>query len=155
MQNCKASDWSDCVVLVGPSMMEEIEDLLSNPMFAKSGEPSLHTSPRRPPLMAHNNPVASRGEVPPEPGETLLDYLKQPPPSPHQSSQGGTANVTAHSSCSPSPMLGMLERDTSPTPFQSQATSINLLDNVLHLQEEMNNAMVHLLTARASIDTSH
>ena len=63
------------------------------------------------------------------------------------------ANITAHYSHSPSPMLGMLERDSSPTPFQSQAKSINLSDDVLHLQEEMNDAMVHLLTARASIDT--
>ena len=46
----------------------------------------------------------------------------------------------------PSPTLGMPERNTSPTPFQSQTNSINLLDNVLHLQEEMNDAMVHLLT---------
>ena len=47
------------------------------------------------------------------------------------------------------------ERDTSPTTFQSQANSINLSDDVLHLQEEMNNAIVHLLTARALIDTCH
>ena len=135
------------------SMMEEIEDLLSSPMFAMPGEPSMHTSPRRPPLMAPNSPAASRREVPPEPGETLLGYLKQPPPSPHESSKVGTANVTAHSSHSPSPMLGIPERDTSPTPIQSQANSIYLLDNVLHLQEEMNDVTVHLLTARALIDT--
>ena len=49
----------------------------------------------------------------------------------------------------------MLERDTSPTPFQSQDNSINLSDDVLYLQEEMNDAMVHLLTARALIDTHH
>ena len=52
-------------------------------------------------------------------------------------------------------MPGMPERDTSPTPFQSQANSINLLDDVLHLQEEMNDAVAHLLTARASTDTCH
>ena len=63
------------------------------------------------------------------------------------------ANVTAPSSHSPSPTPGMPERDTSPTPFDSQANSINLMDDVLHLQEEMNDAMVHLFTARASTDT--
>ena len=57
------------------------------------------------------------------------------------------------SSCSPSPMLGTPERDSSPTPFQSQANSITLPDNVLHLQEEINKAMVHLLTVRALVDT--
>ena len=136
--------------VTGPSMTQEIEDLLSNPMFKMPGKPSMHTSHRRPPLVAPINPVASRGEVPPDPGETLPGYLWQPPPSPHGSSQVGVADVTAHSSCSPMP--GMLERDTRPTPFQSQANSISLWNDVLHLQEEMNDAMVHLLTARASID---
>ena len=136
-------------IVTGPSMMEEIEDLLSNPMFKMLCKPSMHTSPRRPPLMA------SRGEVPTDPGETLPGYLRQLPPSPHESSQAGMANVTAPSSCSSSPTLGMPERDTSPTPFQSQANSINLLDVMLHLQEEMNSAMVHLLTASASTDTCH
>ena len=58
----------------------------------------------------------------------------------------------AHSSHSPTPTPGTPERDSSPTPFQSQVNSITLPDNVLHLQEEMNDAMVHLLTIRASID---
>ena len=44
------------------------------------------------------------------------------------------------------------ERNSSPIPLQLQATSITLLDDVLHLQEEMNNVMVHLLTLRASVD---
>ena len=127
-----------------PSMTEEIEDLLSNPMFAMTGEPSTQTSPRRPPLAVPNNPAASRGEDLPEPGETLPDYLKQPPPSPHGTSQVGMGDITAHSSCSPSPTPGMPERDT-----------INLSDDMLHLQGEMNDATVHLLTAKASIDTCH
>ena len=63
------------------------------------------------------------------------------------------ADVMAHSSHTPSPTLGTPDRDSSPTPFQSQANSITLPDNVLHLQEEMNKAMVHLLTIRASVDT--
>ena len=65
------------------------------------------------------------------------------------------ADITAHSSHPPSTMPGIPESDTSPTPFQSQANSINLSDDVLHLQEEMNDAMVHLLTARASTDACH
>ena len=40
----------------------------------------------------------------------------------------------------------------APTPLQLWANSITLPDNVLHLQEEMNDAMVHLLTLKASID---
>ena len=141
-------------IVTCPSITEEIEDLLSNPMFEMPGEPSTCTSPRRPSLVAPNNPVASRGEVLPDPGKTLPGYLKQPPWSPHESSQAGMANVTAHSSHSPSPTWNMPEWDTSLTPFQSPANSINLSDDVLHLQEEMNNATV-LLTARALIDNHH
>ena len=63
------------------------------------------------------------------------------------------ADVTAHSSHSPSPMLDTPERDISPAPLQLQVNSLMLPDNVLHLQEEMNNAMVHLLTVMASINT--
>ena len=62
------------------------------------------------------------------------------------------ADIMAHSSCSSSPILGTPERDGSPSPFQLQANSTTLPDNVLHLQEEMNDAMVHLLTLKASID---
>ena len=79
--------------------------------------------------------------------------MKQPAPSPHGSSQVDTANITAHSSHSLSHTT--LERDTNPTPFPLLANSINLLDNVLHLQEEMNNVMVYLLSTRAAIDTYH
>ena len=62
------------------------------------------------------------------------------------------ADVMAHSSYSPSPIPDTLERDGSPTPFQFQANSITLPDDVLHLQEEMNDAMVHLLIPKASVD---
>ena len=64
----------------------------------------------------------------------------------------GMANVTAHSSHFPTPMLGTPERNGSPTPFQLQANSITLPYDVLHLQEEINDVMIHLLTIRASID---
>ena len=60
------------------------------------------------------------------------------------------ANIMAHSICSPSPCT--LERATSLTPLVLLANSINLLVDVLHLQEEMNDAMVHLLSARATMD---
>ena len=40
-------------------------------------------------------------------------------------------------------------------PLPSLANCINLLDNVLHLQEEMIDAMVHLLSNRATMDTCH
>ena len=90
---------------------------------------------------------------PPDPGEVLQGYLKQPPPSPHGSSQVDMANIMAHSSHSL--LHGALERDTSPTPLLLLANSVNLSNNELHLQEEVNDAMVHLLSARAMIDMHH
>ena len=63
------------------------------------------------------------------------------------------ADVTAHSSCSSSPTLGTLERNSTPNPPELQTNSSTLPDDVLHLQGEMNNAMVHLLTFRASVDS--
>ena len=71
-------------VVTGPSMTEEIEDLLLNPMFEMPGESSMHNSPRRPPLAVPLDPMASKEENPPDPGEALQGYLKQPPPSPHR-----------------------------------------------------------------------
>ena len=63
-----------CLLVTSPSITEEIEALLSNPMFKMPDEPSTHTSPRRSPLMVPYNPVAHRGEFPPDPGETLPGY---------------------------------------------------------------------------------
>ena len=63
------------------------------------------------------------------------------------------ADITAHSSHSLS--HGTLERDTSPTPLLSLASSINLSVDILHLQEEMNDMMVNLLSARAAMDMCH
>ena len=63
------------------------------------------------------------------------------------------ANITAHSSHSLS--HGTPERDTSLTPLPLLANSINLSVDVLHLQEEMNDVMVHLLSARATMDIHH
>ena len=92
-------------------------------------------------------------EIPSDLGETIPVYLKQLPPSPQELSQARMANIMPHSSHSPTPMPGSPERDSSPTPFQLQVNSITLPDDVLHLQEKMNDAMVHLFTVRASIDT--
>ena len=83
-------------------------------------------------------------------GEALLVHLKQPPPSPHGSSQADMADITAHSSNYLSHNTPV--RDTSPTPLPLPAHSINLLDIVLHLQEEMNEALVHLLSARVTME---
>ena len=138
-------------IATGPSMAEEIEELFSSTMLKMPGQFSAHTSPRRlPPMaLAIQWPV---GGIPSNLGETIIIYLKQPPPSPQGSSQAGMADVMAHSSCSPTPMLGSPERDSSLTPLQLQVNSITLPDDVLHLQGEMNDNMVHLLTVRASID---
>ena len=88
------------------------------------------------------------------PGDHHLWYptLQQPPPSPQESSQVGTIEVTAHSSCSPSPLPATLERNGTPNPLELQANSITLPGDVLYLQDEMNDTMVHLLTFRASVD---
>ena len=122
-------------------------------MFEMPGESSTCHSPRKQPLAYLPNPMASKEENSPNAGEALLSYVKQPPPSPHGSSQVDTTDITAHSSHSLS--HGTPERDSSPTPFPLPANSINLLDNLLHLQEEMNDPMVHLLSARAAIDMHH
>ena len=111
-------------VFTGPSMMEEIEELLLNPMFEMPGESSMCNSPRRPPLTDLPNPMASKEENPHNPGEALLGYLKQPLPSPHKSSQVDMADIMAHSSHSLS--HSTLERDTSPTPFLLWANFILL-----------------------------
>ena len=136
----------------GPSMTEEIEGILSSTMLDTSGQPSVHIFPRRPAPMASNTPVVNKGEVPSNSGEIVPVYPKQLPPSPHRSSQAGMADITAHSSHSPSSIPGTPDRSSSPTPLQLQTNSITLPDNVLHLQEEMNDAIVHLLTLKASVD---
>ena len=100
-----------------------------------------------------DTPAASKEKAPSNLGEIIAVYLKQSPPSPHESLQAGMANVTVHSRCSPSPTLSTPEKNSTRNPRELQTNSITLPDNVLHLQEEMNNAMVHLLTFRASVDT--
>ena len=102
-------------VVTGPSLTEEIADLLSNPMFEMPGESSTHNSPYS---------MAKKEENLPDLGEAPQDYLKQPPSSPHGSSQADMANLMAYSSCSPSP--GTPERGTSLTPLVSLANSIDL-----------------------------
>ena len=48
-----------------------------------------------------NEPVMLQVNLPRDLGEIIPVYLKQPPPSPHESSQVGMANIMAHSSHSP------------------------------------------------------
>ena len=98
------------------------------------------------------------GEIPLKPGKIDPASLKEMPPSPQESSQAGMANDMAHTSCSPSvsPMPGTSEATSVPSASHSwassRANSITLPDEVLHLQEEMNNAMSHLLTTWDSLD---
>ena len=65
-----------------PSMVEEIDELLSSTMLEMPGQPPACTFPRRPPPMAPNKPVANKGEVPSDPGEAIPVYLKELLPSP-------------------------------------------------------------------------
>ena len=102
--------------------------------------------------MAHNTPAASKEKASFDLEGIIPVYPKQSSPSPHESSQVGTANITAYSSHSPSLTLGTPERNSTPNPPELETNSITLPGNVLHLHEEMNNAMVHLLTFRASVD---
>ena len=139
-------------IATGLSMMEELENLLLNPMFAMPWVPSTCTFPRRPPLMAPNNPVASRGEVPPEPGETLqvtwsshlhphmslhrqVWPMSQPivaiPPLPHQVCQRW--------------ILAPLLSNHRPTPSTYQMMCYNSRGN--------EQCYGFLLTTRASLDT--
>ena len=46
-------------VVTGPSIMEEIEEILSNPVFEMPGESSMHNPPRRPPFTDLPDPMAS------------------------------------------------------------------------------------------------
>ena len=63
-------------VVTGHRMMEEIEDLLLNPVFEMQGESSMCNSPRRPPLMVLLDTMVSKEENPPNPGGAFLGYLK-------------------------------------------------------------------------------
>ena len=120
--------------------MEEIADLLLNPMFEIPGESSTCNSPYS--MAKKEGTLQSRKGIPGLPEATTS--------LPTWSSRVDTADVMAHSSNSLS--HSTLERDTSHTPYPLLANSINLSDDVLHLQEEMNDTMVHLLSSRAAID---
>ena len=132
-----------------PSMEEEVEKLLSSALSNTPEQSFEPVSPRRPPSMVPNTPAAREEKAPMDLGETIPVYLKQLPSSPHGSSQEGMVNITAHSNHSPSPTLGTQERNSTPNPPELQANSITLPDNVLHLQEEMDDAMVYLFAFRA------
>ena len=92
-----------------PSVEEEVERLLFGTLSNMPEQSCAPVSPRRPPPMVPNVPAASKEKAPPDFGEIIPVYLKQPPPSPQESSQVGMIDVTAHSSCSPSPTPGTPE----------------------------------------------
>ena len=60
---------TECIskVVTGPSMTEEIEELLLNPMFEMPGESSMCNPPRRHPLADLPNPTATKEENPLDP----------------------------------------------------------------------------------------
>ena len=99
-----------------PSMEEEVEKLLSSTLSNTPEQSFAPVSPRRPPPMVPNTPAASKEEAPPNLGEIIPVYLKQPPPSPHESSQAGIVNITAHSSCSSSPHTRYSREEQHPNP---------------------------------------
>ena len=99
-----------------PSMEEEVDRLLSSTFPNMPEQSCAPASPRRLPPMVPNTPAASKEKAPLDLGETIPVYPKQPPPSPQESSQVGTINVTAYSSHSPSPSQATLERNGIPTP---------------------------------------
>ena len=127
------------------SMGEEVEKLLSGALSNTPEQSLVPVSPRSPPPVVPNTPSASKEKAPSNLGEIIAFYPKQSPPSPHKSLQVGMANITAHSSHSPSPTLGTPDRNSTLNPPDSHTNSITL-------PEEMNNVMVHLLTFRASVD---
>ena len=75
--------------------------------------------------MAPNTPTASQEKASSDLGEIIVVYPKQSPPSPRESLQVGTADVMAHSSCSPCPTLGTPERNSTPT-LQSHKPILSL-----------------------------
>ena len=145
------SDMVSCL-----SMTTEIQELLSITMPDNSEQPPTGISSKRPTLMA---PIASREEIPLEAGKIDPVSLKGMPPSPQGSSQSGMADNMAHTSHTPSPssLLGAPEETRVPSAphlwASPRAILYTLPDEVLHLQEEMNNAMRCILTLQASLDT--
>ena len=97
-------------------MEEEVERLLSGTLSNMPVQSCAPVPPRRPPPMVPNTPAASKEKASLDLGEITPVYLKQPPPSPQESSQVGMINVTAHSSHSPSPTPGTPERTAPLTP---------------------------------------
>ena len=115
-------------------------------------------SPSSPVPMAQSVQTISGEEVPFGAGKIDSDSPKRMPPSPQGSSQTGMADDMAHTCHSPSlpPLPRTPEATSVPSALHSQASPRAIFntpsDEVLHLQEEMNNAMSHLLTLQASLD---
>ena len=99
-----------------PSMEEEVDRLLSGTLSNMPEQSCASVSPRRPPPVVPNTPAASKEKAPPDLGEIISVYLKQPPPSQQESSQADMVHITAHSSHSPSPTLCTLERTSAHPP---------------------------------------
>ena len=138
------------VTVTRPSMEEEVERLLSCTLSTMPEQSCAPVSPRRPPPMVPNTPAASKGKAPLDFGKIIPVYPKQPPPPPKSHHKWVWLTLQLIPATS-SPWPGTPERNSTPSPLESQANSITLPDDVLHLQEEMNNAKVHLLTLRASV----
>ena len=141
-----------------PSMTMDIEELLSIAMPDNLEQPPTGISPKSPTLMAPIAPIARGEEIPLEAGKIYPASLRGMPPSPQGSSQSGTANDMTHTSCSPSPSSppGSSEETrftSAPHSHASPRAICNTLpDAVLCIQEEMNNAMSHILTLWALLD---
>ena len=65
-----------------PSMEEEVEKLLSGSLSNTPEQSFAPSSPGRPPSMVPNTPAASKDKAPPDLGEIIPVYQRQPPPSP-------------------------------------------------------------------------
>ena len=64
-----------------PSMEEEEEKLLSGTLSNTPEHPFAPVSPRRPTPVVPNTPTANKEKAPPDLGEIILVYPKQPPSS--------------------------------------------------------------------------
>ena len=102
--------------------------------------------------MVPNTPEASKMKAPPDLGQIILVHLKQPPPSPTRVITNGYGQHYNSFQPLPFPHTRYSREEQHPNPPELQAHSITMPDNVLHLQEEMNDAMVHILTFRDSVD---
>ena len=93
----------------------EVEDLLSGVLLGVPVGSSACNSPQSPVTSYAADPPTSKEQEFPGPGEIILGHIKQPPSSPHESSQGDSVATTNSSSHSPPP--GTPEREHPGEPF--------------------------------------